>query len=220
MSNQRILIIGGLGNIGRRYKAVLEHLGHTVYVFDSLGDAYQWQMDIVDRVDKIIVATPTENHFYYLSILRDCKKPILVEKPAVTSYEEVERLFDFNQQINMVCNWKYLKGMADKANANTILYNYYDCGKENINWNLAQPILLSNNTSMFKFYSPIFALMVNGGQLYTEDIQRSYIEMLENWTKDKFHLLWGMPEISLMTRKINDFKIDNEGKLVCKITAV
>ena len=85
------------------------------------------------------------------------------------------------------------------AGQNKIYYNYYYSGKEDVCWNLCQPLYLSNHY-IFLDSSPIWTVTVNGRDIAYAEMEQSYITMLQHWI-DGPDDLWGLEDAEAMTRK-------------------
>ena len=82
ISERKIAVYGGDGNMGRRYMYILKFLGVDCYSIDKKNDNI-FQED----TDGIIVATPTDTHYEVLWNIKKYGLPILVEKP-LTKYSQ------------------------------------------------------------------------------------------------------------------------------------
>jgi predicted dehydrogenase len=107
MDRPRIGVIG-TGNMGRNHVRVLDKLGCLAAVTDfdeglakEQGEKYNVpsftdykQMITDEKLDGIIVSTPTNTHYtFFEDILKNTSvKGILIEKPAVETEEELDKL--------------------------------------------------------------------------------------------------------------------------------
>lgn len=137
----KILICGHLGNMGRRYEAIVKHLGHEV-----IGKDLEDQVG-VQRFDKVIVATPTENHLEHCEELAEYNIPFLCEKPVSKDPKEIDKLM--GKQGYMVNNWAFVfPGIRLLPGNNNIEYDFYNTGKDGVEWDCIQTIYLANKISI------------------------------------------------------------------------
>ncbi len=78
----------GYGSIGKRHANNLRGMGHTVVTADPLGDA-DWKRETAiyddDKIEAVVVATPSNCHEGPLRACIERGKHVLVEKPISTS---------------------------------------------------------------------------------------------------------------------------------------
>jgi predicted dehydrogenase len=105
----------GLGNMGKNHLRVLSILNNVeisfIYDFDSnKSNKYakefstisldKFDLDIISKVDAVILATPTSTHFEYLKLLIGVVANIFVEKPVTNTFEEayeISKLLKLNK---------------------------------------------------------------------------------------------------------------------------
>jgi len=181
----KVLVIGSKGNMGRRYMAILKHLGIECEGFDTDvsvhigGESYKLKWMLPDTTyDRAIIACPTEHHLEYCTRL---EVPMLCEKPISTNSEAIKQL---SGDISMVNNWAFLLPKVLKPESCSIVYNFYNTGNEG-KWDLIQPLYLSNGNFEIKRDSPVFRLTINSYMINMEMVQASYVKMVENWLEDK-----------------------------------
>lgn len=207
--NFKCLVIGALGSIGRRYVKILENLGCEVFSAD-INDGYAISMASFNAhsIMRVIVASPTDTHLKYMEILEDTNAHVLIEKPVLMTKEQYVCLSDrVKSKTRMVSNWLWLPSVFPIPGMNVIYYNYFDQGKEKYEFNMAQPIYLGKKQSVFKNDSTVFRCSINSYQVFTEDVQRSYISMIEEWIKEpEENRLWTLEDSYKMTEKIWRFE--------------
>ncbi|MCB1198524.1 MAG: Gfo/Idh/MocA family oxidoreductase, partial [Deltaproteobacteria bacterium] len=186
-----ILLVGSEGSIGKRYQAVIRHLGLALFCKDlDVEDAIE-----MSKIDRIIIATPTPTHKELILIYAKEKKPLLCEKPMMLSmdYTEIENI----PNLYMVCNYKYVIPTGAK-----IFYNYFHAGNEDFASNFAQPLYIDPEASIAQT-SPIFDLQYTfhgeHHKVTTEMLQQSYVKMIEDFENVNFDMLWNLKKKKKMT---------------------
>lgn len=186
----KVLIIGGNGNMGRRYQAVLKFLGVQHRVFDSQVRP----IEHLDWCNGIIIATPTETHYnvfldIYFNTLKNPKSlPILCEKPFSTDLIEVENCLKFVLQndlkFQMVNQYKHL-AYPDAPKGCETTYDYYHSGADGIYWDCINIIGLDKTDNIsLKNESPIWKCTINGQTIDRSDLDLSYVVMVKEWLQN------------------------------------
>jgi hypothetical protein len=172
-----IAIIGSKGNMGRRYRAILDYLQIEVQGLD-VGD----KLDSLDYeiADGFIVASPTFTHEFFLNHLGQYGKPILCEKPILIG--ELDPKFKYRELVRMVNQYEYL---IDKYWSGDTYYNYYKSGGDGLAWDTINILGLSKKRPELKNDSPIWKCQINGKPLSLADMDSAYIKMVMDWTKNK-----------------------------------
>lgn len=177
----KVYIFGYKGNMGRRYRAVLSHLGHAAGGEDldavlgfSLADA-----------DAVIVATPTDSHVGLLRALKDCGRPILCEKPLSKNVAEVrgllEELKTAGTRLAMVNQYAELD---DPRAIGVTSYNYYRHGGDGLYWDCISLIRQARGLVSLREDSPVWQCVLNGRRLTLGEMDQAYIDMLKRWLSD------------------------------------
>jgi predicted dehydrogenase len=87
----------GLGSIGTRHGENLRALGHQVIGYDSASErmsvfnencVHADRKGLLAWADAIVVATPSKAHLDGLADALNYRKPVLIEKPIATAYDE------------------------------------------------------------------------------------------------------------------------------------
>ena len=193
--------------MGRRYSAILRHLGHTVDAVD-IGDAIRvgW--------DHAIVATPTETHSEVLTQLA-CQPPtkrrsVLMEKPLAKSIGDTERMFLAAEEtdIDLYCvnqyghlpeaqSFIFRKDMASS-------YDYYNSGKDGLVWDCFQIFALASDTVTLKNDSPWWKCTINGERLSSANMDIAYVRMVEDFLGLK-RRVWGREIVLKTTARILEY---------------
>ena len=187
---KKILIVGGLGNMGRRYKRILKNIpGISTYCIDV---NYQSWLDDVS-FDGIIIATPTSTH--YELILEYHEKfpdvPILCEKPISLSMDEIyalsEKPYLKLQMVNQYqCALENLRFKDHRIPSGLTYYDYFKTGNDGLYWDTINIIGLNDwvETPIIKNSSAIWTCIINGQKLTLEAIDWGYIIMIREWLGD------------------------------------
>lgn len=99
----------GLGSIGSRHYANVVKLGHTVLAYDpiSRSNDVQFERQLYDEADAVVVATPTKFHEQALRACVERRKHILIEKPisnAIGPLESLLKIADTDNVLVMMGN--------------------------------------------------------------------------------------------------------------------
>jgi hypothetical protein len=197
----KVAIIGCNGSMGKRYTAILKHLGIKSIGYD-IGD-------IIDcgAFDKAIVCTPTDQHYFECAVLIKNKKHILCEKPISTSPLNIEKLIEGKKlkgvNAHMVSNWRYVHqhmGIIHSANRCEVEYDFYNTGKDGFLWNCIQLVYLAKKRTL-AHKSPVFKCRIDGIEVSLQDIEHSYIHMIKDWLGDCKYL-WTLEEGLEATQKV------------------
>ncbi len=113
----KILLIG-MGSIGKKHFSVFSGHGCHIDSYDpfEIEATFNSEKDVdFSSYDAYIVSSPSDTHLHYLEMLICFDKPIFVEKPLVTSEEELNKVIDIDDgnRIVSACNlffyWPILK---------------------------------------------------------------------------------------------------------------
>lgn len=201
----KVLIVGCLGNMGKRYKAIFSYLG-----IDTVGVDIGIYVKPVD-ITHIIICTPTETHiqqiYVYTELFPDAS--ILVEKPLALNCEAAKQVFDIgHEKLYIVNNWahaheyKMLRvGQCD------VLYNYYQTGPHGLYVDCCQLIYLSKSPECCSLQnvSPVFCANVDGC-ITKEMIDWSYIKMINAWLGNEKEYLWDMIDAVNMAEMVENYE--------------
>lgn len=197
----KIAVIGALGNMGRRYCAIIKYIGHEIEPIDiGCGGS------LVD-CDRAIIATPIEGHYEWIQSCFDKDIPWLCEKPITMRMDIMEKIHRQWKTLAapgyMVNNWCYTLNPELHPNSHNIVYNYYNTGADGV-WDLIQPLYLSKNF-VFARNSPTFSTLVDEQHVTLEDMDRSYPMMIQDWLgPNKF--TWDIQDALAATRKLVEAK--------------
>ena len=157
--------------MARRYRACLDYLG-----IEHCGeDLHDDPTGTVADCDGIIIATPTITHLRLLTEFGDYNKPILIEKPI--SLKPFKLLKANVQMVNQYAFCGPFPG-------GETYYNCWNTGKDGLAWDCINIIGLSQTMPEIRNDSPIWKCTLNGKELTLNDIDNSYIKMLDSWIKN------------------------------------
>ena len=182
----KIGIIGGNGNMGKRYGLITKALGHEVIVVD-LGNSKAPLHDC----DGIIIATPTETHVRFIQEWKH--KPILCEKPISKNLVEIENLLkDPDLNLRMINQYEYyilIQKEWRNFSKNIPLYgwsphtffNFYKHGADGLIWDCINIIGLSEGKIQLHEDGFIWECMINNIKLDIQDMDTAYVWNLKSW---------------------------------------
>lgn len=164
--------------MGKRYKAILKYLDQTFYC----RDLNKWEVSdeqIKEKVDGIIIATPTETHPHYIRKCLSFKKPILCEKPITKNITQLKELFKEigDAPFRMMNQYKLLcedrKGMS--------FYDYYKHGNDGLVWDCLQVIGLARGDINLAGESPVWDCTINDKRIQSGYMDQAYVNYVVDW---------------------------------------
>ena len=175
--------------MGVRYQAILKHLDEPYWCVD-IGTSEANIINMAEKADRIIICTPTDTHFRFLSILLPIQKPILCEKPIVCSTKQVEEVLKiatlFKTHFSMMMQYAELIPYPH-VKSGVSLYNYFRSGKDGLIWDCMQIIALANGSVELQNNSPIWKCIINGTELSSSDMDKAYLSFVRKWIEDKIN---------------------------------
>jgi hypothetical protein len=183
----KFYIVGNQGNMGRRYTAILKHLGHEVYGHDTAVKSFEEKEDVVNpdfvkSCNGIIISTPTESHIEHLKKYLLFKLPVLCEKPFTRDINELykfeDKMKEYLPQISMVNQYQYLVMLKSQGKT---FYDYYNSGKDGKYWDCINIIGLAKGEIAIEAKSPVWTCMINGKKLNLKNLDQAYIDMISDW---------------------------------------
>ena len=184
----KIAVIGAHGNMGLRYRVILNYLGVKVVPID-IGTP---QEDL-GNCDAFLIATPTDTHIKLINYYAMFEKPILCEKPLSFEVEDVKEICKSRKlKLRMINQYEYFE-VQRKANLKDIKvlriedgspktsYNYYKSGGDGLLWDCINIIGLAQGTVDLSNESPIWKCTLNGIPLDLADMDLAYIWNLRHW---------------------------------------
>lgn len=183
-SKDPVIILGYRGSMGRRYAAILEYLGHPWFGIEEMNQHYcgvkkMHMSDLpVRSYHSIINCTPTMMHLYTMKKYNKLNLPILCEKPISLKMDDVRFIIEQNWNVSMVNQYKYL---VDENDSGETYYNYYNSGRDGIEWDCLNIIGLAKEKPKISNGSPYWHCMINGKKLTLEQVNRAYVAMIKDW---------------------------------------
>lgn len=182
------ILVGAKGNMGRRYFAILRHLGVRAYQVD-LGDPIP---DFSD-VNGVIIATPTDSHYSDIKKYASLGVPILCEKAITKNPDELKEILDMDLKLAMVNQYEFMFPKATKHQKKLpplspfrSHYDYWNSGKDGIEWDCINIIGMSKDKPALYNRNPIWNCLINGRRLNIADMDKAYIAMIEKWLDKRY----------------------------------
>lgn len=183
----RVYIAGCNGGMGRRYTAVLRHLGHVPTGFDIPG--FHEGHELADKVrieaessDAVIIASPTETHISLLDFFAETDRPILCEKPISKNIAEIKRvmarLVRTRTKLRMVSQYDYI---VDPDFDGPTLYDYFKSGPDGLYWDCINVVKHAKGKVTLRNESPVWNCWINGQKLNLGLMDQAYVEMMKDW---------------------------------------
>lgn len=178
-----ILVVGHLGNMGRRYRAILDYLGERWLGADVADPEFSMtrMLDYADSSDGVIIASPSKTHLQMAYLLATAGRPILCEKPITNDLDALSRLLgtigDSHAHLDMVYQYKELDHEGDGET----VYDYYKHGGDGLYWDCIQLIGLARGPITLRETSPVWTCKLNGRVLSIAEMDWAYIRMIKNW---------------------------------------
>jgi hypothetical protein len=180
-----IHVIGFMGNMGRRYCAILDFF-KVDYIGTDIDD-HAWP-----EAERVIIATPTDTHYSILKKFRDFKGKILCEKPITKCKEELEEIKSWNLNLSIVNQYRYLNSLSRiHALENTSFYDYFNSGKDGIVWDCISLVALAKGKITLSNKSPGWTCMLNGKEYLSQFMDDAYVMMIKEWLMDNHNVpIW------------------------------
>lgn len=210
----KVLVIGAKGSIGRRYCAILKHIGVKYEVWEYPKTPRLLLETYEGSVDMAIVASPTDTHGEYCGALMDMDMPFLCEKPlsknidVCMSLARKQKMYGLTK-CNVVNNYWFLFNKL--APMKSIYYDYYNTGRDGIEWDLCQLIAYADERGLSFDYdtsSPIWTLKVDGAIVPYDRLEQSYIDMVYSWLHQQGDLL-DLTDGLDMSLAVREYKIEH-----------
>lgn len=182
---KNVLVLGGLGNMGRRYSCILRSIGVNPIQIDAKDGSIFGLEEAVKKSEGIIIATPTEMHASDIMDLSTIGLPILVEKPIHTNMFSVEHCVKECQKnrtpLKMINQYKHL---IDDRDVGLTVYNYWNHGKDGLAWDCISVVALAKGEVILHESSPIWTCRINGRLLDPAKMDVAYVTMVTEWVKN------------------------------------
>jgi hypothetical protein len=205
--NHNILVIGGMGNMGKRYCKILDKINVTYDIYDvKVPFPVKY-----DNFTGIIIATPTDTHYSILKELKDegYKGPILCEKPITKSKKELDEILSFGLKLRMINQYEYYFIVDEEypKSSKPDHYDYFKTGEDTLTWDCINIIGTNNfNDVLIKNDSPVWLCQLRGKRLNIADMDWAYIWNITDW------LIKGNENLSYIEKAHNKIFSIEEGK--------
>ncbi len=178
-----VVIVGSEGSMGKRYQAILKHLEIPFSGVD-INHSEHYISEKCFAAEKIILCTPTENHFAYLKKLIPLGKPILCEKPISKSLKEMEKIFSAVESYKtpFSMTFQYTELVPARQDPDDSVYDYFRSGKDGVIWDCLQIIALAKGSFDVRSRSPVWTCRINGLKLNLSDMDWAYLNFVRKWT--------------------------------------
>lgn len=195
-----ITIIGANGVMGRRYQAILKHLGKSYKGLDLGDDMHQ-----MNKATKIIVATPTDTHDEVISQINNLKTDvdILCEKPITKNdikktYKQCE---DSGNRLFCVNQYQYFFPHQRPEPNPVSMYDYFNHGKDGLHWDCFQIYALAKGSVTLGETSPFWKCVINDFRYDIAQMDIAYVAMIQDFLGPKKHM-WPKELVIETTEKI------------------
>lgn len=158
--------------MGQRYAAILNYM-NIPWVGVDRGDVLKWK-----DVNRILIATPTENHYQYLKYYRAHQIPILCEKPISKDENELLSILSFDQKLYMVNQYRYL---VKSGSTGATYYDYFKSGTDGLAWDCINILGLAQGDVSLANESPYWKCKINGESLRISTMDKAYINMVKDF---------------------------------------
>lgn len=180
----KVYVLGHGGNMGHRYKTILDFYKHDVAGYDKrTGPMGSFG---ISEADRIIIATPTASHVKDLMETIPHKIPILCEKPICKDRQGLNEAITFAEthgtRVEMVSQYDYMPFSRERKEET--LYDYFKHGGDGIHWDCINVIYHANGEVILKENSPWWQCRINGDPLSLGDVDHAYMRMIDLWLKD------------------------------------
>ena len=177
-----IYIYGCLGSMARRYRAILEHLGHEWAGEDLDGQHGGFRLR---QADAVIIATPTDTHMGLIRQLIDIGKPVLCEKPIMRQADALGGLRALmadvvraGMSLQMVSQYDHL---VTAGGSGETRYDYWRSGPDGLAWDCLQIVRHAVDVPTLRNKSPMWDCTINGQRLSIADMDGAYFLEIRNW---------------------------------------
>lgn len=178
-----VLIIGADGNMGKRYEAILRHIGFSFFRAD-IQTSSDFLRTMAQRCDRILIATPTGTHISVIRNMLKYEKPILCEKPLSTDLKEIEWLEHeplAHKHLQMILQYREMIGSSTRALGVESHYDYFRHGNDGLAWDCIQIIGLSKWAPKLEEKSPVWKCKIDGRILEAAHIDLAYLSFIRKW---------------------------------------
>lgn len=161
-----------------------------------------------EKVDAVVVATPPPIHYEQVKEALNYKKHVLVSKPVVTNYSQLEELIEIAEKNKLIFETDLTYLFSPKVEKLKELYNKGELGKliyidsQRINLGIFQEHtnviwdLLPHDLSIFSYIFNKSPKIINIREIFAFNLKNSvsgYVEMLVDEVPINVHISWASP---------------------------
>lgn len=182
----KVLLMGHKGNMGARYRAVLDYL-RVPWVGYDLGESMRGAHLAEFNCDRVLIATPTQKHATHIEkCLSDVPGlPILCEKPITKNLAELRALIKAcahaGSDLRMM--YQYKKVYKEDGMIGPTHYDFFKHGSDGLEWDCMQIIGLARTTCKLSEVSPIWSCAINGQMLRPQLMDVAYVDYVSDWLR-------------------------------------
>jgi hypothetical protein len=163
--------------MGRRYQAILRHLGRRVCPLDV--EARPAEVERLARhAEGIVLATPTGTHAAYCQLLEALAVPLLCEKPVTMDLPTLEVILRRPGPFAMMAQYAMLD---DPAASWETAYNFYQSGSDGLAWDCVTLLGLARGPVTLRAESPVWRCRLNGRALTLDAVGQAYVDFVASW---------------------------------------
>jgi len=167
--------------MGQRYQAIFKYLAHPFCTVDK-NHSESEILTLASKCSRVILCTPTENHFNFLEKLIPLQKPILCEKPITKKLNELDKILlladKCRTDFSMTFQYSELVNPTKEGKSH---YHYFRSGSDGLIWDCLQIIALAKGDLDISNDSPIWRCMINGQLLSLADMDSAYVNFVRKW---------------------------------------
>lgn len=193
--SEYIAVIGGKGNMGKRYCTILNFLGVDHYVIDL-----DTKDEILSGTTGFIIATPTNTHSALIKKYSSeyTTLPILCEKPITKNLDDLREILAIKNPLRMINQYAYYFKDKPKAalkriemclpefNKGVTYYNYFNSGGDGKYWDHINIVGLNTDKDInIRYDSPVWDCWINGKFIEKKKMDEAYIWDIEDWLEKK-----------------------------------
>lgn len=198
-----VCVIGDRGVMGKRYSAILKYL-KVPFCGHDIGDTHGEKTSQILQSSHFIIATPTKVHDDSINLINAHRNnvQILCEKPIVR--HKVDSIFANceRKQNKLFCvnQYQYLSASLFQIGGITH-YDYYNHGKDGLEWDCFQIMALGKGDITLKEDSPVWDCWINGTKASISEMDGAYVEMIKDFLGEQKHM-WPKDLIISTTNRI------------------
>ena len=179
--SHKILVVGGLGNMGSRYCAILKSIGVEYEIIDVVTT----EPVSTKGFTGIIIATPTDTHYDLIKEYKKWNLPILCEKAITKSKKELEEILSWKINLRMINQYEYYfkhDPSLHFSGGYPNHYNFFKSGTDGLLWDCINVIGTNDDSEMILASdSPVWSCQIRGKILRIEEMDFAYMWNITHW---------------------------------------